>query len=101
MKEICINDHLKDTETDLATAVACSLMEAGDSDAYLYLAEGIYHVYPDRTYRKFYAVSNNDPGVKQILFPLIGKKDITIDGNGSHLIMHGRITAFAIDGSSN
>ncbi len=36
-----------------------------------------------------------------VAFPIIGKRNVTIDGGGAELIMHDRLTMFAIDGSED
>jgi hypothetical protein len=58
------------------------------------LPPGIHHVYPDKLPRKFLHISNNDDGDKRILFDLSGKENITIEGNGAELRVHGRLIPF-------
>ena len=63
--------------------------------------KGDYHFYEDGTERIFYAVSNNSAGEKKIVFSLRDMDGITVDGNGSRFIIHGRIFPFAVDRCQN
>lgn len=101
MRKICINDYLLDIENDFAIAAASALLEAKDGDSYIYLEKGEYHVYPDKAFEKYYCVSNNDPGLKRIIFPIIDMDNLIIDGGDSLLVLHGRMTSFAIFNSTN
>ncbi len=49
----------------------------------------------------FIYMSNNDFGHKNIAFPIVGKKNIVIDGHGSTLNGIGRISPFYISESEN
>ena len=60
--------------------------------------KGVYHVYEEQTDKAYYAVSNCDAGVKSIAFYLKNQENVTIEGNGSTLMLHGRISPFIIDG---
>ena len=46
-------------------------------------------------------ISNNDEGLKRVIFPIVGQKDITIDGGGSEFVFHGLVSPFLIQGSEN
>ncbi len=81
-----------------AVIAALSTMEDGDT---LCLDGETLHLYPDGAHTAFYAISNNDPGDKPIAFPMIGRKDITVDGAGARLIFHGQILPVVIDRSEN
>ncbi|MFI3325566.1 MAG: hypothetical protein R3Y35_05265 [Clostridia bacterium] len=60
-----------------------------------------YTISPKYAYEKFIYMTNNDFGLKNILFPIIDKSDITIDGNGSSLNFLGRLLPFYISNSKN
>ncbi len=49
----------------------------------------------------FVSNSNNDSGVKRVVFPLVDCKNITIEGNGSTFIFDGRISPFVVKNSKN
>ena len=53
----------------------------------------------DYAYEKEYFVSNNDYSRKSIIFPLIGMKNVTVDGEGATLLFHGEVLPFVIDES--
>lgn len=46
-------------------------------------------------------ISNNDEGLKRVIFPLQGFEDLTIEGNGSEFVFHGFVSPFLIQDSSN
>ncbi len=87
------------TEFD-CKSIRAALGELKPGDT-LALGGGIHHIYSDGAERRFYFISNNDSGEKDIAFPLIGMKDVTIDGEGAQLIFHGDILPFAVDSSEN
>ena len=95
--------HIGDFITDKnnatpAFAQAATTLAEGDT---LMLDGGVYHLYPDGAYEKEYYISNNDCGIKPIAIPLIGKKNVTVDGCGAELIFHGKMNPIVIDGSEN
>ncbi|MDR3709872.1 MAG: right-handed parallel beta-helix repeat-containing protein [Capsulimonadaceae bacterium] len=65
----------------------------------LVFPKGRYHFWSDRATEEYLFVSNNDPSLKALAFPLIGFDDLEIDGQGSEFIFHGFITPFAISAS--
>lgn len=62
---------------------------------------GIYHFYPDRGLEKFVHISNHNDVVIRTPFPLDGFENLTIDGQGSTFIFHGRMIPFFINESKN
>ncbi len=92
---------LKDGE-DAATVILDAILEAkGYDESVITLPNKKIHIYPDRAFEKHYFVSNNDEGLKRIAFPIIGCKNMTVDGNGAELIFHGKVVPFVIDESEN
>ena len=77
-----------------AVIAALSKLENGGT---LRFEKGEYHFYEEGTLKRFYAVSNNDAGEKSIVFPLIQKNDVTVDGGGSVFVFHGKIFPFVAD----
>ena len=95
--------HIKDFLTDEKNSTpafvrAIEAMSDGDT---LCLDGGEYHLYPDGAYVKEYYISNNDCGLKPIALPIIGKKNVTVDGGGAELIFHGKMNPIVIDNSEN
>lgn len=79
-----------------ASDIATLCLELKDGDT-LCLGGGIIEIFPDGAFGKYYCISNNDKGNKNIAFPLINKKGITVDGEGAELFFHGDILPFVID----
>jgi len=72
----------------------------------LYFPKGQYDLYPDSAEKREYFLSNTSSEtecpskIKTIGILLEGIKDLTIEGNGSMLMYHGRMITFALDHSS-
>ena len=98
--QIRLKDYLKAEERGASCAVARALsdMQAGDT---LLLGGQRIDFYKEGAAEKYYCVSNNDKGQKNIVFPLMGKKNITVDGEGAELIFHGEIMPFVLDACEN
>ncbi|MGJ8724086.1 MAG: alpha-1,3-galactosidase-related protein [Roseibacillus sp.] len=86
-----------------ATFAVNRLIESldGDSEATIQFPKGRYEFFPENALETHRAVSNHDNSLKRLAFPLFNLKNVTIDGNGSEFIFHGRISPIAIDGSEN
>jgi len=95
MKEILIH-HCK---TDMTPAVSQALEQCSNGGTVRF-EKGEYHFYPDQAFEKYYYISNNRHGLKRVAFPVIGKKNFTIDGGGSRFIFHGEIIPFVVEDSS-
>ncbi len=63
--------------------------------------KGVYHFYEKHCAEIECAPYGNGGGVKKVPFPLIGKKNVEIDGGGSDFVFHGILTPFVVDGSEN
>ena len=100
--ELLISAPPKDSEQNMTPAVINALhilQKAGGG--VLRFERGIYHFYEEGTEERFYAVSNNAAGVKRIVFPLLHMNGITVDGGGSHFVIHGKIFPFVVDDCKN
>jgi hypothetical protein len=95
MTEILLqkNDHM--------TPQVFQCLETCPDGAVLKFLKGEYHFYPDEAFGKVYYISNNRHGPKRIAFPILGKKNLTIDGGGSRFIFHGEIIPFIIEQSEH
>lgn len=66
-----------------------------------------YNIYRESSSQQLYHISNtssekeNPDQTKHIGLWLKGLKNITIDGKGAHIITHGEMTVFVIDGCEN
>ena len=63
--------------------------------------KGTYHFYPDKGLEFYVHISNHNDEVIRTAFPLLNFKDLTIDGQGSTFIFHGRMIPFLIDHCQN
>ncbi len=63
--------------------------------------KGEYHFYEEGTFEKFFAPTNNTNCVKKIAFPIIGMKNVTIDGGDSLFVFHGKASTFIVSHSEN
>ncbi|MFI3289297.1 MAG: right-handed parallel beta-helix repeat-containing protein [Rikenellaceae bacterium] len=75
------------------------LEESGSQN--LSFEKGTYHFYPEMAEEQFVYISNHNDQLARIVFPLKNIKDLTIDGNGSTFIFHGRMIPFLIEDSSD
>ena len=57
--------------------------------------KGEYHFYETDAQTMWLDPSNNQSGEKRVVFPLVGRKNVTIDGCGSTFVFHGRAFPFA------
>ena len=62
---------------------------------------GRYDFYPGGCTKKFLHFSNNDKGEKTIALHLNGLKDFTIEGSGTELFFHGRISPIIAENCEN
>ena len=65
----------------------------------LVFAPGRYDFWPDRAADRYLFISNNDQGLKRILFPLVGFDGIEIDGRGASFVLHGFLVPFLVEKS--
>ncbi len=63
--------------------------------------KGTYHFYPEMAQEQFVYISNHNDQLARIAFPLKEVGGLTIDGNGSTFIFHGRMIPFLIEDSSD
>ncbi len=59
--------------------------------------KGRYDFHAENAVEKYRPVSNHDNGLKRMIFPLFGHTNITIEGNGSLFMMHGRVVPFTLE----
>ncbi|CAG7650581.1 right-handed parallel beta-helix repeat-containing protein [Paenibacillus allorhizosphaerae] len=63
---------------------------------------GTYQFHPEKAVEGYYHITNHDQGgTRKIAFPLIGPEGLTIDGQGSEFIFHGRIIPFVLEHARN
>ena len=82
---IVVNDFgvQPDTRADATPAVRSALASVHESRGRrLTFAPGRYDFWPDRAAEHLLFVSNNDSGLKRVVFPLLGFDDFEVDGQG-------------------
>ncbi len=65
------------------------------------LPPGELHFWPDHGIKEVLSISNNDDVENSIAAPIDGAKNLTIRGQNTALIFHGKITPFLIRNSKN
>jgi len=78
-----------------------SLSPDDDEPTVINFTQGTYHFYPDAGYDEYCFISNNDEGLKRVIFLLKDLRNIEIDGHGSQFIFHGFVNPFVITGAEN
>lgn len=72
----------------------------GEANVTLSFPKGQYDFYPENAVEVYRTVANHDNGLKRMAFPLFGHKNLTIEGNGSLFMFHGRLVPFTLDGTA-
>lgn len=80
-----------------------SLHEVADKEhVTVVFPKGTYHFYEDSAFVREYYISNHDQdNPKKVGFALENLKNITIDGQGSEFIFHGRMIPFSLINTEN
>lgn len=67
--------------------------------ARLVFPEGVYDFFPDFAVDEHYFISNNDGGLKRVIFLLRDLDGLVVDGQGSAFRFHGFVNPFILDHS--
>lgn len=95
---------------DMTKGLQAAIEEAGSHNGKavtIELQNANYNIFRESSSQQLYHISNttsekeNPDQTKHIGLWLKGLKNITIDGKGAHLITHGEMTSFVIDGCEN
>lgn len=89
-----------DGRKDMTPVVLERLLNCRDGGV-IRFEPGEYHFYPGKAFEKYYYISNNRHGLKRVALPIVGKKDIVLDGGGSRFIFHGAIMPVVVEDSAN
>ncbi|MEQ9289087.1 MAG: right-handed parallel beta-helix repeat-containing protein [Cyclobacteriaceae bacterium] len=85
---------------DATPDVLARIKKVGDNPvSEIKFEKGTYHFYPDKGQEYFRNISNHGDHLIRTAFPLIGLKNLTIDGQGSTFIFHGIMIPFLVDRS--
>ena len=91
------NDGKDDTRAIIKALTDCR----ADGNNKLVFVNGQYDFYPTFAGERYCFISNNDEGLKRIVFDLKDVSDLTIDGQGAQFMFHGFISPFVLEGSQN
>ena len=76
-------------------------LEAAEDGQSIVLRKGTYDYYPESGTDMWLDPSGSSSGIKHVLFPIVGKKNLTVDGSGSRLVIHGDAFPFAVKDCRN
>lgn len=62
---------------------------------------GTFDFYPEEAFGKYLSVSNNDNGLKTVIFNLESMKNVSVEGAASDFVFHGAVIPFAVTGCRN
>ncbi|MFV0336748.1 MAG: right-handed parallel beta-helix repeat-containing protein [Chthoniobacterales bacterium] len=89
------------TGEDMTVALSIALKACAGQAAVLSFEPGCYDFWPDRAFEKYLFLSNNDEGLKRIIFPLIGMNNLVLDGGGASFVFHGQMIPFLVEKSQS
>lgn len=84
-----------------ATPLLQKALQQITGDATIIFPKGTYNFYPDKALGKYHSITNHDNGYRNFAFFIKGYKNLTIDGQGSEFIFHGKIIPFLVENSEN
>lgn len=82
--------------SDYTPSVRTALANHPHGKVVLEFGPGRYDFYPETASEEYLRISNNDNGLKRIVFNLNGMKDVTILGNGAEFVFHGTEIPFSV-----
>ncbi len=89
-------------QSDSTPAVRAALEKCRATRATkLVFPPGRYDFWPDLAQEKYCYISNNDEGLKRIVFPLLGTENLEIDGQGARFVFHGQVCPFVLEHARN
>ncbi len=102
-KEINVADFgAKPDGSDCTPAVLKAIAKAKSAGGgTIVFGAGTYCFGGDFAPDMFVSNSNNDSGIRRVVFPLVDCQNITIDGRGAKFIFDGRINPFVVKNSKN
>lgn len=77
------------------------ILQEGNETALISFEQGVYHFRKEGAYCGNFYPSNNASGEKKVVFPILKKKNLIVDGNGSRFVFDDRVFPFVIQDSEN
>lgn len=91
---------LANTKQNVTPLINQLINDLGDEPVEIKFPNGRYDFYPDSNYyRPYFETNTYDVNPKRLAILIEGKKNITIDAQGSDFICHGHIQPFTLDHS--
>lgn len=87
--------------SDYTPYVRNALAGHPDGNITLEFQPGRYDFYPETASEEYLRVSNNDNGLKRIIFNLNGMKNVSVLGNGAEFVFHGAEIPFSVKECNN
>ncbi|MBQ9150846.1 MAG: hypothetical protein IJX72_01245, partial [Clostridia bacterium] len=89
-------------ENNATPAVIGALASLREAEGGTLLFErGEYHFHTEGAEKRQLAVCNNAMGIRQVVFSLRDMDGITVNGNGSRFVIHGKVFPFACECCKN
>jgi hypothetical protein len=102
MDFINISDYGKNDGKEMVKVLRHVINDCkGRENVKLCIPKDTYHLYSDYAFETYAFISNNDKGLKRVVFLLEDMSDFILDCQGSHFICHGTIVPFIIRHSNN
>lgn len=99
MLTVSIADYIRPEDGCNRTPAVVRALQAHPGDDLCFrLTPEQWDFYEDGAFEEVCYESNNDGGLKKVLFSLHGRCRVTVDGAGSRFMIHGRLSAFVVDG---
>jgi parallel beta-helix repeat protein len=93
---------IPDDNRDDAEGIAALLQECKNKKAVrIVFPKGQYDFKETYAADHYFHISNNDKGLKRVVFPIFNMNNVTIDGRESLLMFHGRVNPFIISHSNS
>ncbi len=92
-----LKEGIDNTPALLRALQACKEQKA----AKLLIPAGVYDIYPEKADEYYLNITNNDDGLKRVVFPLHDMKNFEIDGGGARFICHDQMVPFSVSGCEN
>ena len=87
--------------TENCTPIVVDAIKSAPKNSVIKFEKGTYHFYPEGAHVGMFYPSNNKSSIKTVIFPILEKDGLTIDGNGSDFLFHGRVYPFIAQKSNN
>ena len=87
--------------TENTTPIIRRILDICAEDDYISFEKGVYRFNREGSYHGTFYPSNNLSGEKDVVFPILEKRNLVVDGNGSKFIFCDRIFPFIVQNCKN